>query len=184
MFATNVPHPGYRRLPLHMRVGRQGVVEMVRLAGHSTGGPPGERLMERLGMPISDDTILRQLKRGAADAQSNSEVWAVGIDDWSWRRGTSYGIIMVDLDRRSVVDILDDRSVESTASGFGTILPSRSSAGTAAACMRRPSAKAHLGPAGSRSVSSDPEPSLGNRRTDEPFWTCHRQSHPVGGRCC
>lgn len=57
------------------------VGEIVGLLGHSTGGRPGERLMERLGMPISDDTILRQLKRDAADAQNNSEVRAVGIDD-------------------------------------------------------------------------------------------------------
>ena len=34
--------------------------------GYSTGGRPGERLMQRLGMPVSDDTILRQLKRDAA----------------------------------------------------------------------------------------------------------------------
>ncbi|ESW63719.1 hypothetical protein X772_36265 [Mesorhizobium sp. LSJC280B00] len=39
----------------------------------------------------------------------------VGIDDWSWRRATSYGTIVVDLERRSVVDILDDRSVDSAA---------------------------------------------------------------------
>jgi len=85
------------------------------LLGHSTGGRPGERLMERLGMPVSDDTILRQLKRDAAGAQRNSEIRVVGIDDWSWRRATSYGTIVVDLERRSVIDILDDRSVESAA---------------------------------------------------------------------
>ena len=92
------------------------VVEIVGLLGHSTGGRPGERLMQRLGMPVSDDTILRQLKRDATVANSSStEIRAVGIDDWSWRRATSYGTIMVDLERRSVVDILDDRSVESAA---------------------------------------------------------------------
>ena len=92
------------------------VLEIVGLLGHSTGGRPGERLMERLGMPVSDDTILRQLKRDAAIAhRSNTEVRVVGIDDWSWRRATSYGTIMVDLERRSVVDILNDRSVESAA---------------------------------------------------------------------
>ena len=80
------------------------------MLGHSTGGRPGERLMQRLDMPVSDDTILRQLKRGAAGAQSNSSIRVVGIDDWSWRRATSYGTIIVDLERRSVVDILDDRS--------------------------------------------------------------------------
>ena len=91
------------------------MVEIVGLLGHSTGGRPGERLMERLGMSVSDDTILRQLKRDAAVAHRNSEVRVVGIDDWSWRRATSYGTIMVDLERRSIVDILDDRSVESAA---------------------------------------------------------------------
>jgi transposase len=55
------------------------------------------------------------LKRDAAAAQRSSEIRVVGIDDWSWRRATSYGTIVVDLERRSVIDILDDRSVESAA---------------------------------------------------------------------
>lgn len=99
--------------PYARRTRRVG--EIVGLLGHSTGGRPGERLMERLGMPVSDDTILRQLKLDATVAHCNSEVRVVGIDDWSWRRATSYGTIVVDLERRSVVDILDDRSVESAA---------------------------------------------------------------------
>ncbi|MCJ9671431.1 transposase family protein, partial [Neorhizobium sp. SHOUNA12B] len=99
--------------PYARRTRRVG--EIVGLLGHSAGGRPGERLMERLGMPVSDDTILRQLKRDAAAAQRSSEIRVVGIDDWSWRRATSYGTIMVDLERRSVIDILDDRSVESAA---------------------------------------------------------------------
>jgi len=99
--------------PYARRTRRVG--EIVGLLGHSAGGRPGERLMQRLGMPVSDDTILRQLKRDAVVAQRNSEIRVVGIDDWSWRRVTSYGTIMVDLERRSVVDILDDRSVESAA---------------------------------------------------------------------
>ncbi|MGP0007812.1 MAG: ISL3 family transposase [Methylocella sp.] len=39
----------------------------------------------------------------------------VGIDDWSWRKGSSYGTIIVDLERREVVDVLSDRSAEATA---------------------------------------------------------------------
>jgi transposase len=39
----------------------------------------------------------------------------VGIDDWSWRKSWRYGTIIVDLERRKVVDILDDRSVVSVA---------------------------------------------------------------------
>ncbi|MBB3313459.1 transposase [Rhizobium sp. BK196] len=65
-------------------------------------------------MPASDD-IFRQLKSDAAVSHRSSEVRVVGIHDWSWRRATSYGTIIVDLEHRSVVDILDDRSVDSAA---------------------------------------------------------------------
>lgn len=63
--------------------------------------------MQRLGMPVSDDTIL---KRDAAGSHCTTKIRVVGIDDWSWRRATRY-----DLKRRSVVDILDDRIVDSAA---------------------------------------------------------------------
>nr|ABA56049.1 hypothetical transposase [Sinorhizobium meliloti] len=53
------------------------------MLGHSAGGRPGERLMRRLGMPVSDDTILRQLKRDAARAHRDATIRVVGIDDWS-----------------------------------------------------------------------------------------------------
>jgi transposase len=38
-----------------------------------------------------------------------------GIDDWSWQQGRSYGTIIVDLERRQVVDVLQRRSAENTA---------------------------------------------------------------------
>jgi len=41
-----------------------------------------------------------------------------GIDDWAWRKGTNYGTIIVDLERRQVVDLLADRSAATTASWF------------------------------------------------------------------
>jgi transposase len=69
--------------------------------------------MHRLGMPVSDDTILRQLKRNNPASMQKDNIRVVGIDDWSWRHSSRYGTIMVDLERQSVVDVLDDRSVES-----------------------------------------------------------------------
>jgi hypothetical protein len=39
----------------------------------------------------------------------------VGIDDWAWKKGMSYGTVIVDLERRQVVDLLADRSAASTA---------------------------------------------------------------------
>lgn len=89
------------------------MTEIVGLVGHGMGGRPAESLLRRLGMPVSDNTILRQLKRNAPNSVQNDEVRVLGIDDWSWRRSSHYGTIMVDLEKRSVVDVLDDRSVKS-----------------------------------------------------------------------
>jgi transposase len=33
-----------------------------------------------------------------------------GVGYWSWRRGTRYGTVVVELERRSVVDVLPDHS--------------------------------------------------------------------------
>jgi len=41
-----------------------------------------------------------------------------GVDDWAWRKGHNYGTIIVDLERREVVQVLADRSAVITASWF------------------------------------------------------------------
>jgi transposase len=84
------------------------VAELVQVFGHSAGGRPGERLMKRLGIMVSDDTILRQLKRYVATLGRTKAIRVAGIDDWSWRKGFNYGTIIVDLERREVVDVLPD----------------------------------------------------------------------------
>ena len=71
--------------------------------------------MNRLGMPVSDDTILRLLKLRASALGSLTTIRVAGIDDWSWRKGCTYGTIVVDLERREVVDVLPDRSTVGTA---------------------------------------------------------------------
>jgi transposase len=71
--------------------------------------------MRRLGMSISDDTILRHLKRNASRVDDQPSARIVGIDDWSWRKSWRYGTIIVDLERREVMDILEDRNVASVA---------------------------------------------------------------------
>ena len=72
----------------------------------------GARLLGRLAIRTSDDTVLRRVKAaGKLDAEDAVEV--LGVDDWAWRKGRSYGKILVDLDRRSVRDVLADRSAQS-----------------------------------------------------------------------
>ena len=93
----------------------QRAEELVHLFGHGVGGRPGERMMKRIGMPASDDTILRHLKRRAKERRAQASVRVVGIDDWAWRKGSTYGTIIVDLERRGVIDLLPVRSAGATA---------------------------------------------------------------------
>jgi hypothetical protein len=60
------------------RTGR--MAELVRLLGHTAGGRTSERLLARLGMPVSDDTILRAVKRRAATARNPRVVGIDGVD--------------------------------------------------------------------------------------------------------
>lgn len=91
------------------------VSELVRMFGHAAGGRTSERLLTRLGMPVSDNAILRQLKRHVRERREAAPLRAIAIDDWSWRRGFTYGTIIVDLERRTVADVLESRSAKETA---------------------------------------------------------------------
>lgn len=88
---------------------------IVQLVGNSLGGRPAERLMCRLGMTVSDDTILRRLKTSAKLLRSSERIRVVGIDDWAWKKGQNYGTILVDLERSTVADLLPERSAEQVA---------------------------------------------------------------------
>ncbi len=84
--------------------------------GFSCGGKGSERLADALGMRASDTTILWSLHLVRSSVPPADQVRVVGIDDWSWRKGKSYGTIIVDLQTHTVVDLLPDRSVESVSS--------------------------------------------------------------------
>jgi transposase len=85
--------------------------EIIQLLGHAMGGRPGERLSKHLGLSISDDTLLRRVKRWAKLRSAIHPITALGVDDWAWRKGYGrYGTILVDLKRGKVADLLPECS--------------------------------------------------------------------------
>ncbi|MGJ0531902.1 transposase family protein [Methylocystis sp.] len=63
------------------------VSDLVRLFGHAAGVRTSEKLLARLAMPVSDNAILRQLKRHASKRRDGTPLRAIAIDDWSWCKG-------------------------------------------------------------------------------------------------
>ncbi len=89
--------------------------EIIGLVGYIAGGRPGARLLDRLAIKGSDDTI-RRLTVNQSASQQEEPIRSLGVDDWAWRKQQSYGTILVDLERRRVADLLPDRSAESLSS--------------------------------------------------------------------
>jgi transposase len=81
--------------------------------GLATSGMLGARLGKRLGMPASWMTILRRVM--AHPSASVKPVVQLGIDDFSFRRGRTFGTILVDLQSHHAIDLLPDRSVETVS---------------------------------------------------------------------
>jgi transposase len=83
------------------------LTEAQRLIGFALGGEAGARLAEDLAYPTSPDTLLRRVKR--YQGEPLPEPRFVGVDDWAWRKGQSYGTILIDLERSRVIDLLPGR---------------------------------------------------------------------------
>ena len=86
--------------------------EVLQTLGFATCGELGERLTPKLGMQISGPTLLRHMRTCSCPAPSSVRV--LGIDDWSWKKGVTYGTILVDLELRKPIEVLPDRTAETS----------------------------------------------------------------------
>jgi len=74
------------------------------------GGKPGARLLRQLGIPVCGSTLLSYLRAQTLPAGPTPRIRILSVDDFAFRRGCTYGSILVDLERHQVIDLLPDRS--------------------------------------------------------------------------
>ncbi len=94
--------------------------QIVHYLALSLGGRPASSFAKRLMLPVSNDTLLRVVRRRGAPCFAPPSV--VGIDDWAWRRNQRYGTIICDLERRKTIALLPDRE-PATAQAWLSVQP-------------------------------------------------------------
>lgn len=77
------------------------------------GGAVSARISTRQGMPVSPRTMVRLAKRTPHLAAPTPRM--LGVDDFAFRKGQTYGTLLVDLERHQPIDMLPDRSAASLA---------------------------------------------------------------------
>jgi transposase len=87
-----------------------GILTLFALA---LSGRAGERLLAQAGMSTSADTLLRLAKRAASPAIKAPEI--LGVDDFAFRRGKTYGTMLVDLKTNRSLDLLPERTGDALA---------------------------------------------------------------------
>jgi transposase len=80
--------------------------------GLALGGRPAATFARRLMLPVSNDTLLRVVRRRGTPSFLPPTV--VGVDDWAWKRNQRYGTIICDLERRKTIALLPDREPATT----------------------------------------------------------------------
>jgi transposase len=89
IFAEQFPKlvPSYARLTTRLR-------EALVALGLATCGEVASRLAPRLGMQVAPTTLLRRV-RAVSIAQAG-KIRVLGVDDFAWKKGQTYGTLLVE----------------------------------------------------------------------------------------
>jgi len=83
------------------------LIALMQAIGLVAGGQKGTRLVDRSGIATTPSTLLRHVM--PLPAPPTRAVRVLGVDDFAWKKRFTYGTILVDLERRTIIDVLADR---------------------------------------------------------------------------
>ena len=81
--------------------------------GLALGGAAGVRLADTLGFGGGIDLLLHTIRTTPLPAPPAPQ--QIGVDDWAWRKGATYGTIIVDHATQRPLDLLPDRRADTLA---------------------------------------------------------------------
>ncbi len=85
--------------------------------GYALGGNAGSKLASALGMPVGRSTMLRIIHDDIEEPEISTPR-VLGVADWVYKKGHTYGTILVDLEKGKPIDLLPDREVETGKNGW------------------------------------------------------------------
>lgn len=91
----------------------EGLRRMLTTIGLALAGRAGARLATTLGMPTGRDRLLRPVR--ALPDPPVGDIMVLGVDDFAIKRGHHYGTVLIDCEKRKVVDVLVGRDAEPVA---------------------------------------------------------------------
>jgi hypothetical protein len=88
------------------------LIKALQSTGVLSNGADAAQIAASFGMATTAKTIIRRVLQ--LPLPSEDSVHKVGVDEWAWKKGHRYGTILVDLEKRRVVQLLADRSMETS----------------------------------------------------------------------